>query len=167
MEMKKLDGLLYHSNVIIGADSMVLLDAIIDLHNAYIDTYQKQNGNYKIKWYGGMRLTTNDLCTLTGLKRDRANSCLKKLCEGITYNNNTFVFLEMKGKGYYSINTSELDRLKKCVKDHKTEWHRYNDTWESENGSELFSIDDIIKTLAKENLSLLEKRFRERLDEKE
>ena len=162
--MKELKNLLYFSNVIIGADCMVLLDAIIDLYNQYIKVFQKQTGNYKIKWFGGMRLTTKDLCTFTGLNRDRVNSCIKKLCEGITYNNETFIFLEKKGTGYYSINASELDRLRECIKNYKTEWHRNYEKWELENGAKLFSIEDIMETLAKENLHLLKRRYTERYE---
>ena len=159
--METLKHLPIFSNLIIGADCMILLDAIIELHNKYVKVFQKQTGNYKIKWYGGMRLPINSFCVLTGFKRDKVINSLKKMCMGIKHGDNTFRFLENRGEGYYSINVDELDRLEKCIDDYKTGWHRHNDDWEKENGSKLFSVDDIMKTMAKENLNLLKKRFRE------
>lgn len=162
--MKKINNLPIFSNLIIGADCMCLLDAIIELHNQYVKEFQKQTGSHKIKWYGGMRLSINDLCIFTGLKKDKAITLLKKLwCEGIKYCNHTFIFLDNVGQGYYKINVDELDFLEKCVCDYMVEWHRNNDNWEKKNTSKLFSIDNIMEALAKENLNLLETRFRNKL----
>lgn len=153
-ELKQLDFLSYG---IIGEQEQVLLDTLIYLHNIYVKAFNSQ----KVKWYGGMRLSINDLCRITGWGHNKVGDTLKELWEGIKHNNKTFKPVEKKEKaGYYSINESELEKLCNYIENYKSKWWRDNKEWMAENKDNVFSIDEVLNIMAKENYNLLDKRYR-------
>ena len=156
--MNKLEHLDLFSFRIIGEQKQVLLDSLISLHNYYVKAYHSSK---KVKWYGGMRLSGNDLCFMTGWGHDKVDRRLKELCEGIKHNNKTFKPVERKETpGYYSINESELEKLCNYIESYKSKWKRDNERWIAENKDNVFSIDEALENMATENYNLLDKRYR-------
>ena len=155
--MNKLEHLDLFSFRIIGEQKQVLLDSLISLHNYYVKAYQSK----KVKWYGGMRLSVNDLCFITGWGHGKVEDTLKELWGGIKHNNKTFKPVEKKKKaGYYSINESELEKLCNYIENYKSKWWRDNKEWMAENKDNVFSIDEALENMATENYNLLDKRYR-------
>lgn len=155
--MNKLEHLDLFSFRIIGEKKQVLLDSLISLHNNYVKAFQSK----KVKWYGGMRLSVNDLCIMTGWGHNKVGDTLKELCGGIKHNNKTFNPVEKKETaGYYSINESELEKLCNYIESYKSKWKRDNEKWMAENKDNVFSIDEVLNIMATENYNLLDKRFR-------
>lgn len=154
--MNKLEHLDLFAFRIIGEQKQVLLDSLISLHNYYVKAFQSK----KVKWYGGMRLSVNDLCTMTGWGHNKVGDTLKKLWGGIKHNNKTFKPVKKITAGYYSINESELEKLCNYIESYKSKWKRDNEKWMAENKDKVFSIDEVLNIMAKENYNLLDKRHR-------
>lgn len=156
--METLKFVSYNANLIIGESSTFLLNSIIDLHNYYVGAFRKMNKGKSnpIVWYGGMRLSANDVCGITNWKKDKALKYLKVLSSGILINGDTFKLIEEKANGYYSINYDALERFDTYCHNYKKNWYRCNNTIEG------VTPIDILKTLARENYNLLERRFRDK-----
>ena len=155
--MNKLEHLDLFAFRIIGEQKQVLLDSLISLHNYYVKAYHSSK---KVKWYGGMRLSVNDLCFMTGWGHGKVGDTLKELEGGIKHNNKTFKPVDKKGKGYYSINESELEKLCNYIENYKSKWCRDNKEWMAENKDNVFGIDEALENMATENYNLLDKRYR-------